>query len=304
MLERFFSGVLSQLQAEIDTLNALVPHYGERGALNEESLRRVLTRFLPNRYAIGTGFVIDSFGSCSRQVDLLIYDDWSPPRLFNAVSQMMFPVETVFACIEVKTTAAKQHLVEIADENKVLSQLKHYVSSIQSQKVLQGEPMRIALSTSATRPPLALLVAYRSSTDNPLTVRRWFEEFAEPQYLPDIALFLDLSMLVLRTKEGFDFILITLRDIDIGGATIHPLFYPHPLATVPHNGRMYHSSRWKSIDGGYPLLMPERALLGFLVELARVLDELPKHASFDATHYLREDGMSGLDVVDNEHPKP
>ena len=84
MLERFFAGVLSQLQAEVDLINALVPHNATKGTLNEESLRRILTAFLPTRYAVGTGFVIDSFGKRSRQVDLVKEEDEPLSRLLGA----------------------------------------------------------------------------------------------------------------------------------------------------------------------------------------------------------------------------
>ena len=77
-------------------------------------MRRILAAFLPTRYAVGSGFVIDSFGGRSRQVDLVVFDELYSSKLFKTFSQVLFPVETVFACIEVKTTIDKVRLTEVA----------------------------------------------------------------------------------------------------------------------------------------------------------------------------------------------
>src|SRR2546426_3501234 len=87
MLEQFFSGILHQLQGEVDLINALVPHNATKGDLNEQSLKRILASFLPNRYAIGSGFVVDSFGARSKQVDIVVYDAIYSTKLFNATSR-------------------------------------------------------------------------------------------------------------------------------------------------------------------------------------------------------------------------
>lgn len=252
MLEQCFAGVLSQLQTEIDILNDIVPHHGERGTLNEESLRRMLENFLPSRYALGRGFVIDSFGNRSRQVDLLVYDDWTYSRLFKAVSHLMFPVETVFACIEVKTSTSKRDLAEVASENKTISVLKHYVQTVRSQKIAAEGNFGVAFSERHTRPPITVLVSHRCETDNPLTVKKWFHESEGRDHLPDVSLFLDLGTIVVRTTEGFDCLLFALRDIDTGGPTTNPLYAAQPLARAPVNGRTYQASRWKGKDGGFP----------------------------------------------------
>jgi len=176
MLEAFFSGILGQLQAEVDFINTLVPHGPTKGALNEESLKRILAAFLPSRYALGPGFVIDSFGSRSTQVDIVVYDGFTSAKLFKAFTQVVFPVETTFACLEVKTRLDRGALGELADENRSIAALKHYVPAVKRIAPSVATANAIDFSELQTRPPLTFLVAYRTETDNPLTVRKWFEE--------------------------------------------------------------------------------------------------------------------------------
>src|SRR2546425_1682633 len=170
MLEQFFSGILHQLQGEVDLINALVPHNATKGDLNEQSLKRILASFLPNRYAIGSGFVVDSFGARSKQVDIVVYDAIYSTKLFNATSQVIFPVETVLACIEVKTQINRAGLEEIVKENEAINKLQHYAPAIQAVRT-SGSPPPIQLSERNTRPPLTFTVASHTESDNPSTVR-------------------------------------------------------------------------------------------------------------------------------------
>ena len=303
MLEQFFAGVLSQLQAEVDLINALVPHNTTKGTLNEESLRRILASFLPTRYAVGTGLVIDSFGARSRQVDLVVFDELYSSKLFKTFSQVLFPVETVFACIEVKTSIDKAGLAEIAQENRSICGLKHSVPVVRRVAPSRSVPNAIDFSEHHTRPPMTYLVAYHCETDSPLTVRRWFEQSSEKEFLPDIALFLDLSMIVYRPrpneKSVFDFLLLPVRNTDIGQPQPGIVYLSTPSTTASLNGRVYRSSRWKG-NAGYPIIMPEKALLSFLIQLSRAVDAFPKLDCFDPTPYLARYSDEGLDVLDNE----
>ena len=303
MLERFFAGILSQLQAEVDLINALVPHNATKGTLNEESLRRILASFLPSRYAVGTGFVIDSLGGRSRQVDLLVFDELYSSKLFKTFSQVLFPVETVFACIEVKTSIDKAGLTEVAEENRSIGGLKHSVPIVRRVAPSTTAPNAIVFSERQTRPPMTYLVAYHTATDSPLTVRRWFEESSEKEFLPDQVLFLDLSMVAYRPrpaeKSVFDFLLMPARNTDIGNPQTGIVYLPTPCTTASFNGRAYRSSRWKGKEG-YPLIMPEKALLSFVIQLSRAIDAFPKLDSFDPTPYLAQYSDEGLDVLDNE----
>lgn len=89
-------------QAEI--LTAVLPHFGERGRNDEERIRDLLGRVLPRSLSLGTGFVVSSSPSVppSAQTDIVIYDElWNSP-LHRELSAYVYPIETVYAAIEVK----------------------------------------------------------------------------------------------------------------------------------------------------------------------------------------------------------
>lgn len=82
---------------------ALMPHAGERGRICEEIIRSVLIKTLPKRFSIGSGFLISSEGLSSRQTDIVIFDNFHNSPLLSEFGSCLFPVEIVYATIEVKS---------------------------------------------------------------------------------------------------------------------------------------------------------------------------------------------------------
>lgn len=103
-VEEYWNGVTQRLQVETDVFNRLVGHRGEMGRANELSLAQLLQSLLPNSVGIGTGVVIDSEGGRSAQSDVIVYDTALQPQILAQSTQLLFPIETVLAVIEVKTT--------------------------------------------------------------------------------------------------------------------------------------------------------------------------------------------------------
>lgn len=124
VVEQYWTGVLARLQAEINTFNKLIGHAGEQGRENELSLVRLLSSLLPQRYGLGSGLVIDSEGSESKQTDILVFDSTDEPSVLAQTNQVLFPVENVLACIEVKTTVDTKEIRDIGKKNKSIRSLK------------------------------------------------------------------------------------------------------------------------------------------------------------------------------------
>src|SRR5690606_4877400 len=116
ILTTYFDGVTQRIQAEIDYINRLIGHAGETGKANEHLLSELLKKFLPKKYSIGSGIIIDKDGNRSKQIDIIIYDSQFHPELFAQGTAVLFPVDVVYMTIEIKTTLNKQ-LVEQAVEN-------------------------------------------------------------------------------------------------------------------------------------------------------------------------------------------
>ena len=101
---RALSSVQDRLNSAIDPIRCLVPHSGEKGTLIEKQFRSQLIEILPEKVGVSHGFVMDSRGEISKQMDLILYDKLNTPRIFASDSTQVFPVEATYACGEIKTS--------------------------------------------------------------------------------------------------------------------------------------------------------------------------------------------------------
>lgn len=102
------AGLLREVGADVERALAaartLIAHSAEKGAASEEIWRLLLRKHLPNRYQVDTGFVVDSKGIFSEQIDIVISDRQYSPLVFELGSRKFFPAESVYAVFEVKQT--------------------------------------------------------------------------------------------------------------------------------------------------------------------------------------------------------
>ena len=109
--------------------HALFPnHPVAKGDVAEEAWRDFLRCFLPSRYKVGSGFVIDSRNNSSQQIDCLIYDDYYTPIIWGQNSYLHIPVEAVYAAFEIKPEVNSQYL--LAASEKIVSVRNLYRTSV------------------------------------------------------------------------------------------------------------------------------------------------------------------------------
>ena|SRR5437667_11676606 len=90
----------------------LIPHPHEFGTNREEVVREFLSLNLPKRLGVSTGFVFDSSGTVSKQMDVVIYDCNNCPRFETVGGKYFFPCEAVVAVGQVKSRLdSKQQFV-------------------------------------------------------------------------------------------------------------------------------------------------------------------------------------------------
>lgn len=87
-----------------DLAERLVAHPGELGTGREEIIREFLRAYLPRRFEISTGFVFDSKGNLSKQLDIIISDSLQCPRFETAGAKRFYPCESVVAVGQVKSS--------------------------------------------------------------------------------------------------------------------------------------------------------------------------------------------------------
>lgn len=85
-------------------------HAGEFGMYREAICRDFLRFFIPGRLDIGQGFLINARDEVSTQCDIIIYDSNSTPLIQSENRQQFFPIETVCAVGEVKSTVSQNDL--------------------------------------------------------------------------------------------------------------------------------------------------------------------------------------------------
>lgn len=104
------------LRVKLKLSSKSITHNGVLGGVNELHFLDVLRKYLPNRYAVAQGIVVDCNGSTSDQIDIIIFDPQYTPTLLDQQSHRFIPAEAVYGVFEVKPTISKQYLEYAADK--------------------------------------------------------------------------------------------------------------------------------------------------------------------------------------------
>lgn len=133
--------VLASLVEEVEqelALAAAVGHPGESGRAREEVIRGFLRKFIPAGYAIDTGFVIDSTGAISKQIDIVVYRTQYHP-VFEVSGVKHFMVESVAAVFENKARiASTDELINALDNIRSVKRLDRSGNG-QNHRLLAGQ---------------------------------------------------------------------------------------------------------------------------------------------------------------------
>lgn len=110
-MDSYFKVISDSIQAQSKLIAEFFrTHPGENGRNKEAVLLNFFKNYLPKRYSLSTGFIASSDSSLSNQNDIIIYDSfWSAP-LFPEIASQVFPIESVYAVIEVKSLLNKNEL--------------------------------------------------------------------------------------------------------------------------------------------------------------------------------------------------
>lgn len=150
----------NQAQSQIDKL---MPHMGEKGRLAEEIIKNILIDILPDRFSIGTGVIISSDGLSSNQIDIIIYDRINNAPLLNQYSANVFPIECVYAFIEVKTTIDNNELLKSIKSINTIRKISRNKKFIKQIHVLSNDKDLVTkfLPVTSTTAPRGYIVAFK-----------------------------------------------------------------------------------------------------------------------------------------------
>jgi len=168
-----FAARESQLAATLGMGGALTDHGTLVGAGTEHGWYGLLKAFLPGRYGVTTGKVVDSRRRQSQQIDLVIYDTFYSPLLFTLGDATFVPAESVYAVLEVKQTLNGAHLKAASDKVESVRRLHRTSALIPNQfgkeirKDLDSMPILGGILTSRSE--------WKAPIDNVLREHLWAE---------------------------------------------------------------------------------------------------------------------------------
>jgi hypothetical protein len=276
VVQTYWGGVLQRLRAEVDVFSRLVTHHGERGRANELALARVLERLLPRRFEVGTGLAIDSHGAVSKQNDIVLAERSDEPAVLAQTTELLHPIETVLACIEVKTQLQSAHIEE---------------ALAQKQALLALTPARS--HPDGSRHPLFAMLAFQSAV-RPAQISDLLAEGA-PADRPDLLCVLRPGILAAErnlisrdSSETHSVGLVLLAEQNEQGETTGDYLFRDPSGsemTVFQDGSVYPLVKYQD---GFAVSDSGRALLLFVEALMWRMARMQKRDDPVLTYYLDE----------------
>ena len=117
-------------------------HSVSKGDASERVWRKLLKNYLPRRYKVVRGQVIDSCGEASEQIDVIVFDQQYTPFVFKHEGQVFVPAESVYAVFEVKQAINAAH-VRAAQEKAASVRRLHRTSLpiIHAGGIYQPKPL-------------------------------------------------------------------------------------------------------------------------------------------------------------------
>jgi len=159
-LQNLLASLHDDIEKRLEIARRAFGHPVSKGDASEAVWLDMLNTYLPERYRAAQAHVVDSQGTFSQQIDVVIFDRQYTPFIFKFQEQTIIPAEGVYAVFEAKQEiTAKQ--VEYAQE-KVASVRKLHRTSL---------PIPYAKGTYPPKPLIPIIggiLTFESSWNPPL----------------------------------------------------------------------------------------------------------------------------------------
>lgn len=143
--------VAQKLKIDFDGITKQIEHNGVKGSAREDLLKDYLRKLLPEKYSISSGIIIDNEQKQSKQQDFIIHDAFNCPSFFETESNIILPIESVYATIEIKSSLD-------------YSTLEQSVKNVESVRKLKKLPNKnIVRNQYDSFYPLGFVFAYSSN---------------------------------------------------------------------------------------------------------------------------------------------
>lgn len=123
-IQKLFSALDEEMRLKLSSKIDEITHPTTKGTESELNWTGLLKTYLPERYKVSTGFVVDYEGNRSDQIDIIIYDRHFTPFIFQGENTVFIPAEGVYAVFEVKPDFTKAHYDYAVEKLKSVRELK------------------------------------------------------------------------------------------------------------------------------------------------------------------------------------
>ncbi len=118
-LQQILASLHDDIQQRLENARRAFAQPRSKGDVSESVWVELLSEYLPKRYRVAASHVVDSKGTFSDQIDVVVFDRQYSPFIFHYAGQKIVPAESVYAVFEVKQTVDAD-LIRYAQE-KVMS---------------------------------------------------------------------------------------------------------------------------------------------------------------------------------------
>lgn len=101
-IKKLFTALDEEMHLKLSSKIDEIYHPTAKGDESELNWLGLLRDYLPERYTIDKGFVVDYQGNISEQIDIIIYDRHFTPFIFRGENVTYIPAEGVYAIFEIK----------------------------------------------------------------------------------------------------------------------------------------------------------------------------------------------------------
>lgn len=118
------NSIAKRLQSVKEDQTSSIEHNLMKGMMRESALKDALRDLVPQKYEFGSGIIVDAHGSQSLQQDFILYDAFSSPSFLTTEKDVVLPVESVYATVEVKSNLNTRDLRAAVKNFKSIQELE------------------------------------------------------------------------------------------------------------------------------------------------------------------------------------
>jgi len=173
MLQREFQLLQDQMRQQLDMIRNRFAQTSDKGTSAESAVREFLRKYLPRRFEVGHGEVVDLSDARSTQTDVVITSD-DHPVVFTPDLPGLFFIEGVAAAGEVKSVLGTKEL-----ESAITASERFKALKASSRNLLEHSSLGDLHRFSQSRP--YFLFAFESQLSMPTILERLQERSAKPE---------------------------------------------------------------------------------------------------------------------------